>query len=106
VTGAYEDPLELKGKSGRISAYRLISVAGPVDVTSRFDAPMVGRHDGLRTLDEALRRAVRNRACVLATVLGPAGIGKSRLIQEFLERQPDEVTVAGGRCLPYGEGIT
>jgi hypothetical protein len=32
-------PLELKGKSGRISAYRLIWVAGPVDVTSRFDAP-------------------------------------------------------------------
>jgi class 3 adenylate cyclase len=98
--------LELKGKSRRISAYRLISVAGPVAVTSRFDAPMVGRHDEFRTLDQALRRAARNRACVLATVLGPAGIGKSRLIHEFLERQPAEVTVARGRCLPYGEGIT
>ena len=50
--------------------------------------------------------AVSDRACHLLTVLGGAGVGKSRLVQEFVESLGDEVTVLRGRCLPYGEGIT
>jgi len=99
-------PLELKGKSEQILAFRLISVPSADAVASRFDSPMVGRHDELRALEESLRRAVRRRACVLATVLGPAGIGKSRLVQEFVEGRRAEATIVRGRCLPYGEGIT
>jgi tetratricopeptide (TPR) repeat protein len=39
-------------------------------------------------------------------VLGPAGVGKSRLVREFLADLADRALVARGRCLPYGEGIT
>ena len=39
-------------------------------------------------------------------MIGPAGIGKSRLTLEFLRSVRDEATVLRGRCLPYGEGIT
>jgi len=49
--------------------------------------------------------AVRERACVLVTILGPAGVGKSRLVDEFLGAVLD-TTALRGRCLPYGEGIT
>ena len=50
--------------------------------------------------------AVRDRACHLLTVLGGAGIGKSRLVREFVGALAGDVTVLRGRCLPYGEGIT
>jgi predicted ATPase len=50
--------------------------------------------------------AASDRACHLLTVLGGAGVGKSRLVQEFVDSLGDEVTVLRGRCLPYGEGIT
>ena len=51
-------------------------------------------------------RASQNRACHLLTVLGPAGIGKSRLVQEFVGGVRADATVVRGQCLPYGEGIT
>ena len=44
--------------------------------------------------------------CELVTMLGPAGIGKSRLVHELVERMGDRATTVRGRCLPYGEGIT
>ena len=40
------------------------------------------------------------------TVLGTAGVGKSRLVEEFTGSLGDRATVLRGRCLPYGEGIT
>ena len=54
------------------------------------------------------RSSVRSseRACQLFTVLGAAGVGKSRLVAEFLQGSATSATVVGGRCLPYGEGIT
>ena len=57
-------------------------------------------------LDTALRNVVRDRACHLLTVLGGAGVGKSRLVREFTGGLAGDVTVLRGRCLPYGEGIT
>ena len=48
---------------------------------------------------------MRERRGQLVTVLGSAGVGKSRLVQEFLARR-DGGRVVRGRCLPYGEGIT
>jgi len=100
------EPLELKGKAARVPAYRLISVAGVEGVARRLDVPMVGRADELSALRDAFKRAARDRTCVLTTVLGPAGVGKSRLILEFLEREGLEATIVRGRCLSYGEGIT
>jgi tetratricopeptide (TPR) repeat protein len=53
-----------------------------------------------------LKRCRERRRCVLVTVTGPAGIGKSRLLREFLEAAAREAAVVVGRCLPYGDGIT
>ncbi|MBD0348468.1 MAG: AAA family ATPase [Thermoleophilia bacterium] len=67
---------------------------------------MVGRRRELRRLRDAFEQAVVDRSCQLFTVLGPAGVGKSRLVQEFVAGLPAEALLARGRCLPYGEGIT
>ena len=72
----------------------------------RFDSPFVGRERQRSALQSVFRNAVSDRACHLLTVLGAAGVGKSRLVQEFVESLGRNVTVLRGRCLPYGEGIT
>jgi len=56
-------------------------------------------------LRSVLSQSVADCSCQLFTVLGAAGVGKSRLVSEFLTGL-ESVTVARGRCLPYGEGIT
>ena len=72
----------------------------------RFTSPMVGRDRERRRLRDAFEQAVGDDSCQLFTVLGAAGVGKSRLVREFLEDVAAGATVARGRCLPYGEGIT
>jgi DNA-binding SARP family transcriptional activator/tetratricopeptide (TPR) repeat protein len=72
----------------------------------RFDSPMVGRERERRRLSDAFGQAAGDRSCQLFTVLGAAGVGKSRLVQEFLNDLGSDALVARGRCLPYGEGIT
>jgi DNA-binding SARP family transcriptional activator/tetratricopeptide (TPR) repeat protein len=72
----------------------------------RLDAPLVGRDTERGRLGEAFLRAVRERAPVLATVLGEAGIGKTRLARELAAQVAVEATVFTGSCPPYGEGIT
>jgi predicted ATPase/class 3 adenylate cyclase len=99
-------PLELKGKAERVAAYRLISVRGGEAVTRRLDAPMVGRKDELRVLTDALNRALECRRPQLVTVLGPAGVGKSRLLNEFVTSSANRARSLRGRCLSYGDGIT
>jgi DNA-binding SARP family transcriptional activator len=74
--------------------------------TSRFDSPMIGRERERRRLHDAFDAAVQDRSCQLFTVFGTAGVGKSRLVREFLGEVADAAVVARGRCLPYGEGIT
>ena len=59
-----------------------------------------------RELRGAFDDAVEEQACRMITVLGPAGIGKSRLANELLGSVREEASVLVGRCLPYGEGIT
>ena len=100
------EPLELKGKSERVPAHRLMEVlpdtAGHV---RNLDAPMVGRDKELEILRGALDRVVDERTSHLFTLLGPAGVGKSRLVREFLMGAAD-ARLLRGRCLSYGEGIT
>jgi tetratricopeptide (TPR) repeat protein len=101
------EPLALKGKASPVPAYRLVDVTpGAPGVARRIDSPLVGREGELRLLREALGRSRRERACLLFTILGSAGVGKSRLVQEFLSVAVSEARVLRGRCLPYGEGIT
>ena len=73
---------------------------------SRFASPMVGRSRERRRLNDAFEQAVVDNSCQLFTVLGTAGVGKSRLVLEFLEDIAPSAAIARGRCLPYGEGIT
>ncbi len=72
----------------------------------RFEGPFVGRERERAAIDTALREVISHRTCRLLTILGNAGVGKSRLVFEFAERVSADVVVARGRCLPYGEGIT
>ncbi len=100
-------PLELKGKAERVPAFRLVSVRGGEGFQRRDDAPIVGRDTELAALTEAFRSAVADRRCRLCSVLGQAGVGKSRLTREFLALVGTEgARTLRGRCLPYGQGIT
>jgi len=100
-------PLELKGKSEAVEAWQLIGILeGAPSFARRFDSPMVGREPELAQLRAAFDGAVEERSCRLITVLGPAGIGKSRLANELRSSVRDEASVLVGHCLPYGEGIT
>ena len=100
------DSLELKGKAELVAAYRLVGVASISPIrTRRLDAPMVGRSRETLLLGQAFERAGSDRSCQLFTVLGAAGAGKSRLVDEFLGTL-DVAEVLQGRCLPYGDGIT
>ena len=101
------DPLDLKGKRDAVPAHRLLRVVeGAPAHARRFDAPLVGRTDELALLREAFDRTASERRCHLLTVLGVAGVGKSRLAAAFAAGLEDEATVWRGRCLSYGEGIT
>lgn len=97
-------PLSLKGKSEPVSAFRLLELMTEPPVQRRLDTPLVGRDRELTALQAALTAAVDAGTPQLATIAGPAGIGKSRLAQELLAISPARVLVA--RCLSYGEGIT
>jgi len=99
------EPLRLKGKSQPVAAFRLLQIRSDVDPRARRGAaPLVGRASQLRILGEALANAVRERSCGLFTVLGMAGVGKSRLAAEFLRGV--DARVVTGTCLSYGQGIT
>ncbi len=110
VRGAVEvdavAPLTLKGKEGTVVAYRLRAVVGDEQAARRHLAPIVGRDDELGELVAQFERAVDERRCLLATVLGEAGVGKSRLVRALIDAIGHDATVLRGRCLPYGESIT
>jgi class 3 adenylate cyclase len=101
------EPLELKGKAARVEAFRLVGVISDAAPLARhLDTPLVGRERERQRLWRDYEDAVADRTCRLFTLLGPAGIGKSRLVADFLDRVGDSADVLRGRCLSYGEGIT
>ena len=100
------EPLELKGKAEPVAAYRLVTVTREDGIARRLDAPMVGRAAELQVLEDALDHAAGTGTVQLVTVLGPAGVGKSRLLREFVARAEDRASAWHGRCLSYGDGIT
>ena len=101
------EPLELKGKSERVAAFRLLAVDPVAPGRSRrLDAPMVGRGRELAMLRSAWERTVETGECHLFTVLGAAGVGKSRLVAELAGGLGDDALFLSGRCLPYGDAIT
>lgn len=102
------DPLHLKGKAEPIPAWRARRISTAPDRRMPFghEAPLIGRDGELETLTEAVRRSATDRRANLVTVLGEAGIGKSRLareLQRHLEQTGREHLWRTGRCLAYGQ---
>ena len=98
------EPLTLKGKAEPVPAYRLVSVTEVA--TRRHDRPLVGREAELEHLQREFHTAVEDQAARMVTVLGQPGVGKSRLIEEFMSAVEGQALVLRGRCLSYGRGIT
>ena len=99
--------LELRGLQGAIHAHRILCTKEETASARglRVTAPFVGRDEELELLANTWSRAVRDRRAHLFTVFGQPGVGKSRLVREFLAGV-EGATILAGRCLPYGEGIT
>ena len=95
-----------KGKADPVLAYRLLGITGTEGHLRRADAALLGREREMAQLGAAYQAAVGEQAPHLVTVVGAAGVGKSRLIAEFISSVEADATVLKGRCLPYGEGIT
>jgi predicted ATPase/class 3 adenylate cyclase len=100
------EPLELKGKSQKVPAYRLVSALGLDGLVRRHDQPIVGREGELATLRAAFDDVARSGVVRTVTLFAQAGVGKTRLVQEVLEKVAPHARVLSGRCLPYGDGIT
>ena len=93
--------VELKGVPGPVEAWRVVGEAPTTGADG--DRPLVGQERRARLLEVLLRRCEREGRPQLVTVVGPAGIGKSRLILEFTNAAG--VRTVSGRCLPYGDGL-
>jgi class 3 adenylate cyclase/tetratricopeptide (TPR) repeat protein len=101
------DELAVKGKSGLVVAWNVLGVIADAPAYARrLDAPLVGRTEELLRLRELFASVASQRTCQLVTIIGPAGIGKSRLAAELSAGLRHEARTVSGRCLPYGDGIT
>jgi DNA-binding SARP family transcriptional activator/class 3 adenylate cyclase/tetratricopeptide (TPR) repeat protein len=99
------EPLALKGRAAKVQAWRLVELEPERREPRAPASPFVNRAGELEALREAFARARDDRACHSVVVIGPAGIGKSRLVKELLTEVGDEATVAVGRCVAYGEDV-
>ncbi|MBA2637958.1 MAG: AAA family ATPase, partial [Solirubrobacterales bacterium] len=109
VTFAPVAPLELKGKSEPVPAHEAIALLQPHAIRrSATESPLVGRRTELSLVLEAQRRAESESRAQLLTIIGPAGVGKSRLLQEtrrILAERDAPPTLHEGRCPAYGSGV-
>ncbi|MFF3993582.1 adenylate/guanylate cyclase domain-containing protein [Streptomyces cyaneofuscatus] len=106
VTAEPTGPLQLKGKRDSVEAYRLLALgADDPELLRRFDAPFVGRTTELEALGRSLDETVREGRPGLLRVTGEAGIGKTRLVREWLTRRSGAGAFAygAGRCRTYGD---
>src|SRR5262249_11089002 len=101
------DAIEVRGRSQPLEAWRVVCAADRAQEPTRSTvaAPLIGRESELDLLANTFERASRDRRAHLVTVYGEPGVGKSRLVREFVSAL-EGATVLAGRCLPYGEGIT
>jgi DNA-binding SARP family transcriptional activator len=91
------------GDAVEVSGSRLVSFDPDAEPIARhYDAPLIGRDPEFERLRGSFDWTVRNRRSHLVTVLGPAGIGKSRLARELTATVAGQATILNGRCLAYG----
>jgi class 3 adenylate cyclase/DNA-binding winged helix-turn-helix (wHTH) protein len=98
-------PLAIKGRVGKVRTWRLTRLL-PDEPPRPEASPFVGRIRELNALVEEVVRASAESTCRLCTVVGPPGIGKSRLARELIASVGRDGTVVEGRCISYGEGVT
>jgi class 3 adenylate cyclase/tetratricopeptide (TPR) repeat protein len=101
--------LAVRGRTGPVTAYAVerFAPAGAYRRRRRPYGPFVGREVELTLIRSVVERAVEHSRAHLLTLIGEAGIGKSRLVEEAvveLRRSEEPPAVWVGRCLPYGEG--
>jgi class 3 adenylate cyclase len=99
--------LELKGKAEPVPAWRLVElVPDAPGLVRHLDAPIVGRGAEMQELRNAFELVATERRCQMVTVIGEAGVGKSRLVRRFHDEFLGRGRVLQGRCRPYGETVT
>ena len=111
---AYEDEgtHHLKGKAEPVPLWRALRVTagrGGALKSGGLEAPFVGRERELRLVKELFHASAEERRAQLVSLVGIAGIGKSRLSWEFfkyIDGLAEVVHWHRGRCLSYGEGVT
>jgi class 3 adenylate cyclase len=107
VTVEEVESVVAKGKAEPVRAYRLLAVDDQAAGRARrLDAALIGRTQEARTLDDLLARTLTTGRGHLVSVLGAPGIGKTRLVSDFLDRAGQQARVLRGRCVSYGQGIT
>ena len=115
VRGAFEfegpQTIEAKGKPEGVECRRLVRAVSLMRSrgVSGLRRSFVGRDSELERLLAVYRAAAEEGRPRLVTILGDAGVGKTRLVRELWERLSDESPEPQrrtGRCLPYGQGIT
>jgi class 3 adenylate cyclase/tetratricopeptide (TPR) repeat protein len=104
------EPLTLKGKEEPVAAWQAVAVAEELSAErqARRETPMVGRQDELASLEMQFSRVVRSQSPHLVTVLGEAGVGKTRLLRELersLASADPPMHIRRGRCLPFGASV-
>ncbi|MDQ6797536.1 MAG: AAA family ATPase, partial [Actinomycetota bacterium] len=101
------EALSLKGKGDPVPAFRLLGSRRETSVGGRrLDTPMVGRVDEHAELRSLLDRVRTERLCHTVMIVGSAGVGKTRLVAEFVLSVEGDAAVVSGHCPSYGEGIT
>ena len=99
----------LKGKALPVAAWRVVSVKarrGGVRPSMGIEAPLIGRDEEIGLIKETVRRAVADSRPHLVTVIGSAGVGKSRLtweLEKYLDGLPEAYHWRKGRCLAYAQ---
>lgn len=100
------EPIKAKNKADPVPAWKAVSVKGQRSAHKPVIARLAGRDSEMKRLQEVWGLVTTHKRSYNVTVLGSAGVGKSRLVSTLTESIGETALVLRGHCLPYGEGIT
>lgn len=97
-----------KGKSAPVVAREVVGLRA-TKAPRGVRSPLIGRENDFAQLQLVARRAIKEKRPAIVSVIAPAGTGKTRLVEEFLDWLPglaSDALVATAQCLPYGQQLT
>ena len=100
------EPIQAKGKAEPVEVWEVVAAQEGGASERRGETELIGREAELEELTAFTDELLEERSAGLAAIVGAPGVGKSRLLLEFLRRLEEQFTVHRGKCLSYGEGIT